>query len=301
MTLEQLRIFVTVANHLNMTRAAQGLNLTQSAVSAAVAALEERHGIRLFDRIGRGIRLSAEGQWFLDEAKGVLARAAAAERALADLSGLRQGSLRLWASQTIAAYWLPGFLHLFRRRYPGLRLDLHHGNSADVERAVLSHDADLGLVEGPVTASGVDMRVVGADEMMLVVGRGHPWHGRLSVSDAELGDSDWVLREEGSGTRQVMEELLTGRGVRPAVLSRGFCLPSNEAVCTAVAAGAGASILSKLVVSARLAMGDLVCIGPALAQRKFSAICNNERSWGRAAQALLTVIDENGQDSSDLF
>jgi len=103
MTLEQLRIFVAVAERLHMTRAAEALHLTQSAVSAAVAALEARYGVRLFDRVGRGLALNATGAAFLPEARAVLAQAEAAEQALDDLAGLRRGTVRLFASQTIAA------------------------------------------------------------------------------------------------------------------------------------------------------------------------------------------------------
>ena len=104
MTLEQLRIFVAVAERGHVTQAAGALNLTQSAVSAAIAALETRHGVRLFDRVGRSIEVNAAGKLFLEEARAVLAGAAAAERALEDLAELRRGSLSIFASQTIANY-----------------------------------------------------------------------------------------------------------------------------------------------------------------------------------------------------
>lgn len=120
MTFEQLRIFVAVAEHEPVTRAARELNLTQSATSAAVAALETRYAIMLFDRVGRRIRFTAAGRLFLAEAKAVLARASAAELVLTDLAGLRVGSLSLAASQTVGNYWLPGFITtIAEQRMPG--------------------------------------------------------------------------------------------------------------------------------------------------------------------------------------
>ena len=107
MTLDQLRIFVAVAEREHMTRAAEALNQTQSATSAAIAALEERHNLRLFDRIGRRIVLTDAGRDFLSEARAVLARAAIASQRLDDLAGVKRGKLRLAASQTVANYWLP--------------------------------------------------------------------------------------------------------------------------------------------------------------------------------------------------
>src|SRR5258708_12190462 len=122
MTLEQLRIFIAVAEKEHVTRAASELNLTQSATSAAIAALETRYGIRLFDRVGRGIVLTQTGRNFLNEARAVMARAKAAAQVLGDLAGLKRGSLTLGPSQTVANYWLPPPIAPFRRRYPGINL-----------------------------------------------------------------------------------------------------------------------------------------------------------------------------------
>ena len=123
MTLEQLRIFVAVAEKQHVTQAAGELNLTQSATSAAIAALEARYGIKLFDRIGRGIVLTQTGRDFLIEARAVLARAKAAAQVLNDLAGLKRGSLTIAASQTVGNYWLPGRIHAFHTAHPGI--DLH--------------------------------------------------------------------------------------------------------------------------------------------------------------------------------
>ena len=113
MTLEQLRVFVEVAERLHVTRAASVLNLTQSAASASLQALETRLGTALFDRVGRRIELTEAGRILLPEARAVLTKVSGAEQALAELDGLLRGRLRLWASQTIAGYWLPPFLYRF--------------------------------------------------------------------------------------------------------------------------------------------------------------------------------------------
>jgi DNA-binding transcriptional LysR family regulator len=119
-TLEQLRIFVAVAELEHVTRASQSLNLTQSATSAAIAALESRYATKLFNRIGRRIELTDAGRVFLVEARAVLARAAAAETVLSDFAGLARGSLSLAASQTAGNYWLPPLIHRpYRRAGPG--------------------------------------------------------------------------------------------------------------------------------------------------------------------------------------
>src|SRR5258708_29418255 len=132
MTLEQLRIFIAVAEKQHVTRAAAELNLTQSATSAAMAALETRYDIKLFDRIGRGIVLTQTGRDFLIEARAVLARARAAAQVLNDLAGLKRGSLTIAASQTVADYWLPGPIQTFYPAYP--RID-PHATHAKTEQA----------------------------------------------------------------------------------------------------------------------------------------------------------------------
>src|SRR5580692_6752748 len=132
MTLEQLRIFIAVAEKQHVTRAAGELNLTQSATSAAIAALEARYGIKLFDRIGRGIALTQTGREFLGEARAVLARARAAAQVLNDLAGLKRGSLTIAASQTVANYWLPGRIQTFHMANPGIELRVVIANTEQV-------------------------------------------------------------------------------------------------------------------------------------------------------------------------
>ena len=128
MTLEQLRIFLAVADRMHFTRAAASLHLTQSAVSAAIAALEGRHGVRLFDRVGRHVELTAEGAAFAAEARDVVLAAERATRALDELATMARGSLALIGSQTVASYWLPPLVYRFHQRYPGVATTLAAGN-----------------------------------------------------------------------------------------------------------------------------------------------------------------------------
>ena len=164
MTLEQLRIFVAVAERQHMTRAAEALNLTQQAVSAAIVALENAHSTALFHRVGRRIELTEAGRLFLDEARAVLARAAAAELALAELGGLKRGTLAVQASQTIASYWLPPRLVAFHRTYPEVALRVGIGNTAQVAKSVIDGAAELGLI-GVVEPLQLDLAGGRLDQM----------------------------------------------------------------------------------------------------------------------------------------
>ena len=129
MTLEQLRIFAAVADRQHVTQAARELNLTQSATSAAIAALEGRYGVKLFDRIGRGIVLTHIGRTFLAEARAVLARAHGAEQVLRDFAGLKAGKLVIAASQTIGNYWLPPRLQAFQGAHPDIKVAVRIANT----------------------------------------------------------------------------------------------------------------------------------------------------------------------------
>jgi DNA-binding transcriptional LysR family regulator len=293
MTLEQLRIFVAVAEREHVTRAAADLNLTQSATSAAVAALESRYDTRLFDRVGRRIELTEAGRLFLIEARAVLARAGAAETMLADLAGLKRGALALAASQTVGNYWLPRVMQRFRERHPGIALSLRIGNTGQVAQWVHETSADIGLIEGEIDDPALSVRQVAEDEMVLVVGRSHPWAGRAMVSPADLADSPWVLREPGSGTRSIFESWLAEAGVAPHSLPLALELPSNEAIRSAVEAGAGAAVISRLVADAMLRAGSLVQIGLALPKRRFYALRHKERHVTHAEHAFAALLSES--------
>jgi len=149
-TLDQLRIFVAVAEREHLTRAAEALHLTPSAVSAAVHALETRYDVRLFNRVGRRIELSETGRVFLAEAEATLASARIAELALSELAGLKRGTLTIQASQTITSYWLPPFLVAFKAAYPAIDVVLREDNSTGVTQALLAGTADLGFLEGNI-------------------------------------------------------------------------------------------------------------------------------------------------------
>jgi DNA-binding transcriptional LysR family regulator len=148
------------------SRRADALNLAQSAASAAIASLENRHGIKLFNRVGRGIELTETGALLLEQARAVLARAAAAELMLSEIGNLQRGTLSVRASQTIASYWLPRHLVAFRCAHPKIELRLAIGNTAEVAAAVHAGSAELGFVEGafddPVLTSEVCARPAGA-------------------------------------------------------------------------------------------------------------------------------------------
>lgn len=288
MTLDQLRIFVAVADHGHVTRAARELGITQSAASAAIGALEGRYNVSLFDRVGRGIALTETGRRFLPEAKAVLGRASAAQVALEDLSGLVTGKLRIAGSQTVASYWLPPLLASYRKQHPGIVLDVTIGNTAQVEQWVSEGMADLGIVEGTPRLPGLNSAVVGHDRMAMVASPHDPLTeilGRVSPLSTR-----WVVREAGSGTRAVFENWIAAHGLTLDEVEIALVLPSNEAVREAVEAGAGATIISAHVVASSLRGGTLVAVNFDCPPRDFLLLQHPARHVSRAQAAFVEIL-----------
>jgi DNA-binding transcriptional LysR family regulator len=287
MTLEQLRIFIAVAEREHMTRAAEALRLTQSAVSSAIAALEGRHGVKLFHRVGRGIALTEPGHALFEAARAILDKVADTDLMLAEFDGLERGALHIAASQTIGGYWLPPRLRAFHERYPGVRVHLEIANSERVAELVLSGVVELGLVEGWIDEPALARWPLGEDRMALVQSSPPP----ARVDGDWIRRTDWILREEGSGTRSTFEAKLAELGINPDELRVALVLPSNEAVRSAAEAGAGAAVLSTLVVSASIAAGTLRTVPLDMAPRGFFGLRHKERYQSKAGAALAAMIE----------
>jgi DNA-binding transcriptional LysR family regulator len=290
MTLEQLRVFVAVAERQHVTQAARALHLAQSAASHAIAALEARHDTKLFNRVGRRIQLTEAGHVFLAEARAVLARAEAAELTLSEFGALKRGTLSIQASQTIADYWLPRHLVNFRRAYPQIKIRLAVGNTAQVAAAIESGTVELGFVEGPAENEHFASTPVARDQLVVVVGPEHPWVRRPRLTTRDLMEGEWILREPGSGTRSVFEDALAHLGVKPDTLHIEMELPSNEAVRAAVETGLGATAISASVAAPSIEAGLLYQAAFRLPEREFHVLRRKDRYRSRIADALLALM-----------
>lgn len=284
MTLEQLRIFVAVAEREHLTQAAANLNLTPSAVSSAIRVLEERYGIALFHRTGRRIELTQTGRDFLGEARATLARAESADLFLTETGGLKRGALALAASQTVGGYWLPPLLVRFHETYPAIDIRMSGGNTEQAAEAVLDGRAEMGFVEGAVDHPALSHRVVARDRVVIVAPSGHSLAGQ-SVTPDDLCDARWILREPGSGTRAALTSVLD-----EAALDIALSLSSNEAVRSAVLAGNALTAVSEFVVKDDLATGRLVRIAFDLPERAFRLLRHKERHRSKAALAFEALL-----------
>jgi DNA-binding transcriptional LysR family regulator len=289
-TLDQLRVFVAVAERQHVTQAARALNVAQSAASNAIASLEARHKTKLFNRIGRHIELTDAGQAFLKEARAVLAAVYAAELALMEFGNLKRGVLSVQASHTVANYWLPRHLALFRRGYPEIEIRMNIGNTAQVAIAVESRVAELGLVEAATHSEQVKSIAVARDQVIVVASPEHDLVKRKSIAPRDLLDVEWVLRERGSGTRAVFEDALVQAGLDAHALRIALELPSNEAVRAAVEAGLGVAVISASVAAPSLEAGLLEQVNFPLPEREFYVLTHRDRHPSHAARAFLAML-----------
>jgi DNA-binding transcriptional LysR family regulator len=260
MTLEQLRIFLAVAEQLHFTRAAELLYITQPAVSAAVQSLETEYGVKLFHRIGRRVELTDAGRLLQLEAQKILDQVALMERNLRDLNNLQRGELNLGSSLTIGNYWLPNKISLFKQQYPGITVNCTLGNAEEIAEGTAVGRFDLGLVTGevkPGLKSVLNQEVVGHDRLQIVVGQSHPWFQHNQVMLEALTTTRWVMREAGSGAQQVFERSLQSWGVDLTKLEIVLVLSSSEMVKAVVEQSMGAAALPQLMVEKEIKLGTL--------------------------------------------
>lgn len=290
MTLDQLRVFVAVAEREHLTEGAKAVNLTPSAATSAIQALEGRHGTKLFHRVGRRLELSDGGRAFLVQARAVLSMAKTAEAALEDLSDLTRGRLAVAASQTLANYWLPPLLMSFATAHKGITVELTEGNTTTVSASVLAGDAEIGCIEGHVEEPALSVTPLADDRLVILASARHPLTQHRPVAAADLTRHGWVMREPGSGTRAVFEAAMQAAGIGSADLEVALTLPTNEAVCAAVAGSECLTVASELVARPHFEAGRLRRVDFPLPKRSFALIRHKERFQTKASSAFEALL-----------
>jgi len=260
MKIEQLRVFLAVAEHLHFTRAADSLYITQPAVSAAIQSLEEQYGVKLFHRIGRHIELTDAGELLQLEAQKILDQVELTAQGLRELNGLQRGELKIGSSLTVGNYWLPPKISQFKQKYPGIDINCTLANAEEIFTGIVSGSFDLGLVTGevkPAQSQSLAVSIIDQDIVAIVVGQSHPWFERDRIILSELTDTPWIMREPGSGSRYMFEQTLQSWGVNPSHLNITLVLTTSEMVKAVVEGGIGAACLPRSMVRSELKLGTL--------------------------------------------
>jgi len=296
MDFHRLRIFHTVARHRSFSRAAEELYTSQPNVSRHIAKLEAELGVSLFHRLGTRVALTDAGRIVYDYAQRMFELTEGLQRALNELKGLERGYLRLGASSTPGTYLLPPLVAAFQREHPGLEISLHLTNTAEVVERVLANRVDLGFVEGPVVELGVQVQPYAQDTLVPIAASDHPLAAAATVTPEDLASQTLVLREEGSGTRQVVEGALARWGVQPR---RVLVIHGCEGVKRAVAAGLGVSFVSHHAVALEIAQGWIRVLpgeGLRLSRSLFTVIRKDIRP-SVAVLAFLAHVRKGGASS----
>ncbi|MEU5073096.1 LysR family transcriptional regulator [Streptomyces asoensis] len=279
-----LELLLAVARLGSLGAAARELGITQPAASSRVRSMERQLGVALVDRSPRGSRLTDAGALVTDWAGRIVEAARAFDAGAQALRVRRDSRLRVAASMTIAEYLLPGWLLALRAGRPDTAVSLLAGNSTAVAERLLAGEADLGFVEGLTVPPGLDSAVIAHDHLIVVVAPAHPWaRRRRSLPASELASTPLILREKGSGTRQVLDTTLGGLA-RPLIE-----LSSTTAVKAAAVSGAGPAVLSELAVGEELALRRLVQVpveGVALARDLRAVWPTGHRPAGPARELL---------------
>ncbi len=253
----RLKVFRTVAEYLSFRRAGEELYLTQPAVTLQIKALEEQLGVPLFDRTGRQIVLTQAGSVLLGYVRRIDSLLAGAEQEIAALRGRVAGELRLGVSTTIAQYVLPRMLGEFHRGNPQVRLAVQSGNTEEIVSALRDKRIALGLIEGPARRANVREEPFLEDELVLVVPASHEWAASGTIHVAELAGAPLLMREQGSGSRRVIEQSLEKAGLKRKSLRIALELDSTEAIKSAVEAGLGVGFASRWATYKEAGMGTL--------------------------------------------
>jgi DNA-binding transcriptional LysR family regulator len=250
----RLKVFRTVAEHLNFHKAGEQLFLTQPAVTLQIKALESDLGVRLFDRKGGRVSLTREGSILLTYANRLAALVSEAERELGCKDGKVSGELSLGVSTTIAQYVLARLLGAFLAEYPHIEFSLHSGNTSAIVRLLLDDKTSVGLIEGPARDRGVRSEQFMEDELVAIA---PPEAPSDNLSRTELVKATLLMREQGSGSRQVIEMALKKAGFPLSTFRKVVTLDSTEAIKSAVEVGQGIGFVSRWAISKELELGTL--------------------------------------------
>ena len=252
-TLTQLTAFLAVVRGGSVTAAADELVVTQPSVSSAIGALSRELGCELFERSGRGIRLTDAGRAFAPYAKDVIGLLEHGQQAAREAAGHAARRLRIAAVTTAAESFVPTLMRAFSDQHPEIELSLAVGNREEVLDRVLTHVADVAISGKPPSDDRLQAEPLMENEIVCITAPDDSASDGVALAAAELNDRAWLLREAGSGTRALNESFLSERELRPRTLTLG----SNGAIKQAVRAGLGVSLLSRAAVDAELQAGLL--------------------------------------------
>ncbi|MFD1673767.1 LysR family transcriptional regulator [Alicyclobacillus fodiniaquatilis] len=294
----QLMTFVVVAEQRNFTRAAELLHATQPAISQQIQTLETRLGTKLLERSNKQVQLNRAGEIVYEYAKQMIQLYGQMERLVADLTNSASGTLHIGASFTYGEYVLPQILADFVATYPNITPSISINNTREVVEQVGAGHLDMGVIEGGHINPHVMVKDLAEDTMVIVAAAEHPLSAnRGAFNQAALERETWLLREQGSGTREIADQMFEALDIHPTAIIE---IGSTQAIKESVEAGLGIAVLSESVIRKEISLGTLTTL-PALAapfHRKFSTVLRKTSFHTRATQLFFDFLYERASTQS---
>lgn len=289
--MDPLKVFVTVIEQKNFSRAGDILNLSQPGVSLHIRNLENELGTKLIYRSPKQVQITEPGKILYRHAKQMLNHYETAKREINEFNNVVSGTMKIGASFTIGEYYLPKVLAEFATQYPMVDIQIIISNSNDVIQGIRSNKLDIGLIEGETDYKDIDVMPFMNDEMIVVVPPDHPLSQMDLIEGNMLQNQIWVLREQGSGTRTYSDKLLSSLELN---IKKTFIFTSIQGVKEAVMAGLGIALLSRLTVQKELKSNELKTFHlknePLI--RPFSIVKKLDFEASKAMELFLRKVEE---------
>ncbi|WP_091189773.1 LysR family transcriptional regulator [Paenibacillus catalpae] len=288
---QSLIVFMTVAEKQNFTRAAEALHMTQPAVSQHIQALESSIGTKLLDRSNKHVRLNKAGEIVYRHGKEMEGLYTRMQRLVDDLMFTASGSLSIGASYTFGEYVLPHAIAYLQTHYPLIRPTITIGNTKDISALVAGGQLDIGIVEGELGLEKLHAESLAKDQMYVVTSSLHPIGTADDIDAARLQQETWIVREEGSGTREVTERMFLEQGLNP---ENRMVFGSTQIIKESVEAGLGVSLLSHWAVRKEIALGTIskLTVGGRPVERDFSLLTQLHQQHTKAAELFIAILRE---------
>jgi DNA-binding transcriptional LysR family regulator len=287
MEVRDLQVFISVARHLNYTRAGEEVHLSQPSVSVRIRQLETGLGVKLFEQLGKKVALTEAGQLLLPYAHRVITAVDDARNAIEELQGLQRGSLRIGASTTPGMYIIPRTIARFKERHPQIHVHLGIRDTREIEAGVVRNEFDFGFVGGHLAGDEIDVLPWLTDELVLIVPPSHRLAGKKTIKWDEVAKENFIGRELGSATRAAVASHLGGSGLQTIME-----MENPESLKKAVQSGLGIAFISRFAIESELKAKTLVTLRiPKLSiNRELKIVYRKDKHLSRAARSFIEMV-----------
>jgi len=286
MTLRHLKIFITVSDLGSMTAAAKALYIAQPTVSQAITDLEDYYGVKLFDRLSKRLFITEKGKQLLSLARHITTLVNEMDQVMKNPD--ESGMIKIGASLTIGTYLLPKLVKEFAKYYPRLQVNAISKNTHEIEELIMQNDIDFAIVEGSVHTPEIITKAFMDDELLLVCGRDHPLYKKDSISVADLGNLHFIVREQGSGTRELFENSMASHEINWHL---AWECNGSDVLKSAAINGVGVAVISQRLVESEIKTGELysINIDGIKLKRKFSVIHHKNKYITNTMKAFIDL------------